>query len=98
MNFLITANPGIRPLPKDKKSDLWYSARQWVNDKINDGTIECHYMFIDGGGLAIAAVDSHETLWNILMEYPLYQYNEWKVRALCDWNHVYDNSLSQLQD
>ena len=54
-------------------------------------------MFIDGGGLAIADVDSHETLWNILMEYPLFQYNEWEVRALCDWNHVYDNSLSQLQ-
>jgi hypothetical protein len=94
MKFLITgksiAFPGITPTPPDVMHSLNLAAREYVKERLEDGSIECHYIFPDGGGFTIANADSHEQVMDMLLGYPLYPMFTWEVKVLCDWEHSYD--------
>ncbi len=97
MKYLVTGQTGTTPVPPEQMLALWQAAKEWFNARLADGTVECHYLFLDGGGFAISNVDSHEALWDLLVTYPFYPYNVWKVEALCDWAHIYDRTIENLQ-
>ena len=65
------------------------AAKAYVEARFEDGSIECHYIFADGGGFVIANADSHEKVLDILLGHPLYPMFVWEVKALCDWEDGY---------
>jgi hypothetical protein len=78
MQFLTIVKPGPMPPPPE----LMRSAQDWVRDKLGDGTFECCYSFVDGGGFAVGSADSLEQLQQDLLDYPLSPFVDYEVRPL----------------
>ena len=97
MKFLITAQPGPTPMPPQQAAGLLQATKEWINARLADGTMDCHYVFPEGGGFVISNADSHETVLDALLEYPLYPFMTWEVKALCDWSHSYDKFIELWQ-
>ena len=93
MKFLITGRLERAPIPPDRGAALLQAAKEWVNARIADGTIECHYVFPEGGGFTISNADSHEAVRDALLDYPLYPFMFWEVKPLCDWSQSYDKYI-----
>ena len=68
MKYQVTATPG--PLPPSP--ELFDAALDWLQAKLEDGTFDCIYGFLEGGGLSVVNVDSHAALLELMAEYPLF--------------------------
>jgi hypothetical protein len=66
------------------------SAREWVDEKSEDGTFEAVCAFPEGGGVSISNHDSHEELMEMLMDYPLSPFVQYDVKALVDIDVAFD--------
>ena len=99
MKYLVTEVPRApsRPLSQEQVLALNKAARESIEESIADGTLDSVYAFPDGGALAIVNAESHEELWDILMEYPLYHYMDWEIKVLCNWSHGIDRLVERLQ-
>jgi hypothetical protein len=86
MKYLVTVKPGPMPPPLE----IVRSAREWVDEKRDDGTFEAVYAFPEGGGVSISDHDSHEELMETLMDYPLSPFVEYDVRALVDLDVAFE--------
>jgi len=78
LKFLTLVKPG--PVPPSV--DLVRSAQDWIDAKISDGTFECVYAFLDGGGFSVGKADSLDQLMDDLLDYPLAPFVEYDVRPL----------------
>jgi muconolactone delta-isomerase len=87
MKFLVTGQPGPAPMPPEQAVGLLQAAKEWMNARLADGRVDCHYVFPQGGGIIISNADSHEALMDGLLEYPLFPFMTWEIKALCDWSH-----------
>ena len=90
MKFLIMGKPGRTPIPPEHAIGLLQAAKKWIDEHLANGRIDCHYHFLDGGGLSISNGDSHEDILDGLLTYPLYPFMSWEVKPLCEWKHSYD--------
>ena len=97
MKFLVSGTPKNIQIPPEMGVQLYQAAIEWVQDRIDDGRIECHYAFPGGGGFAIVNHDTHELLSDEIMNYPLYNFFDWDVRALTDWHHTYKSGIKLFQ-
>ena len=97
MKFLITARPSASPVPRDRGVSLYKSAKQWVDEALAEGRLDCHYVFADAGGFSIVNADSHEEVFDTLLNYPVYPFYDWEVKALCDWRRTYDTVIRYYQ-
>jgi hypothetical protein len=97
MKYLVIGRPGTVTIKLKHGAALFQAAKDWVNAKLEDGTIECHYGFADLGGFTIANVDSHEKVQEMILQYPLYPFFEWEVAVLCDWEHTYDKNIEYFK-
>jgi hypothetical protein len=93
MKFLITVRPGPMPPPPE----LFRSAREWIQAKLDDGTFECVYAFPEGGGCSIGENDSHEQLMEELLDYPLSPFMEYEVRPLVDMDAAFDRAIPYIE-
>lgn len=92
MKYLITAKPGLTPIPIEQGAQLLQASKVWMQEKINDGTIDFVYNLFGGGGIALSNADSNEEVLANLLEYPLYAFFTWEVNPLLD----FDVSLDQF--
>jgi muconolactone delta-isomerase len=77
---------------------LYQAAKQWITARFADGKIDLHYLTVEtGAGFVIANADSHEELYDWLLEYPLYVFFDFEVAGLVDWSHGYDKIIELLQ-
>lgn len=97
MKFLITGHPGNVPIPPALGVALYQAAKEWVDARLADGSMDCHYVFAESGGFAISNADSHEDLFAALQSYPLYGFLDWEVQALVDWDQAYDGFIQLFQ-
>lgn len=81
MKFLIEATPGPLP-PSPEQFD---AATAWIQSRLDDGTFDCVYGFLEGGGIAVTSSESHIGALKQMTEYPLYGMVEWDVRPLLDF-------------
>mgnify|MGYP001819831718 FL=1 len=89
MKFLVMATPLPIPIPPEQGADLYQAARAWIAERLGDGRIDCAYIFVDGGGLAISNAETHEQVFDELLSYPLYRFFGWEVKPLCDVEHTF---------
>jgi len=75
MKYMCIARPGPLP-PSPEQFD---AALEWLQGELDDGTLDCLYGFLEGGGVAIANADSHTQALEQMTQYPLYGMVTWEV-------------------
>jgi muconolactone delta-isomerase len=93
MKFLVTVIPGPMPPPVE----LVRQARDWLQERIDDGTFEAVYAFPHGGGVSIGENDSHEELMEELMAYPLSPFVNYEVQPLVEMDAAFDRFVPFLE-
>jgi hypothetical protein len=67
MKYLISATPGPMP-PTPEQFD---AAMDWLEGKADDGTFDCIFGFVEGGGFSITNADSHREVLDLMADYTL---------------------------
>ena len=94
MKYLVTARRNMAPFPEGQGSNLVQAAKDWVSAQLANGTFDCIHNFAEGnGGFSITNADSHEAVFDLLLDYPLYLIYSWEIRPLCEWSHTYDKYI-----
>ncbi len=97
MKYLVIQKPRRTTLPPEELAAIQQAAKEWLNAKLADGTIDCAYAFAAAGGVAIGNADSHEDLMRQIVESPLWPVSKFEVHALCDFDQAFDASIERLQ-
>lgn len=92
MKYMVIARPGPLP-PSPEQFDL---ALDWLQAKLDDGTLDCLYGFLEGGGISIANADSHAQALEQMAEYPLYGLVTWEVTPVLEFGEGLDTIRSKL--
>lgn len=96
MKYLVSAIQDT-PIPPELGAALYEAATAWIEERIADGRIDCHFVFAQTGGMAIVDVDSHEQLFEEIMSYPLSAFFDWEVTGLADWKHSYKTIIAMFR-
>jgi hypothetical protein len=93
MKYMVLGRQGSTPIPPEHAVNLYTAAIAWMEERLKNGKIECHYTFPDRGGFAIANVNSAEELDDEILSYPLYPFFDWEVSVLVEWKHSYHSIM-----
>jgi hypothetical protein len=93
MKFLVTA----RPTPMPPPIEAVRAGQEWIQARIDDGTLECVYAFPGGGGLSIGEYESHEQVMDQLMDYPLSPFVEWDVKPLVELDAAFARFIPYIE-
>jgi len=94
MKYVITATPGPMP-PTPEQFD---AAMAWLDAKSGDGTFDCLYGFLEGGGFSVANAGSHSEVLELMMDYPLYGMVTWDVRPVLEFREGADKVRAKLAE
>lgn len=92
MKYYVSASPAPMPPPPE----VFDAAFDWIQGKIDDGTFDCVYGFLSGGGFSVANVGSHAEALELMTDYPLYGFSEWEVRPLLEFGEERDTLRAKL--
>ncbi len=92
MKYLVTATPGPLP-PSPEQLD---AAMDWLDGKLGDGSFDCLYGFLEGGGTSIVNAESHAAVLELMTEYPLYGMVVWDVKPLLAFREGIDKVRAKL--
>jgi hypothetical protein len=99
MKFLvITARRQQLTLSPDVMAEVLSLQRQWIHDRVDDGTIETIYGFPQGGGVAVINAESGEELTSLLIGSPAYLTLDWEIRPLGDIDLVLASAIDMFQE
>jgi hypothetical protein len=71
-------------VPEENIPDLFQQTRKWLQEGLDNTTLDCVYNLPAGGGVAIINADSHEVLTALLSSYPLQPWVQYDVHPLSD--------------
>lgn len=94
MKYYVSPTPGPMPPPPE----LFEAGMTWIDGKLEDGTFDCVYGFIDGGGFSVANVDSHKEVLELMADYPLYGFMSWEVKPLFAFREGTDVVMAKLRE
>ena len=92
MKYYVSPTPG--PMPP--APEMFDAGLNWVEGKVSDGTFDCVYGFMEGGGFAVVNADSHRAVLDLMTEYPLFGMVSWDVRPLLDFREGADTIRAKL--
>jgi hypothetical protein len=71
-------------------------APSWLEAKVNDGTFDCVFGFMEGGGFSVTNADSHRDLLDMMADYPLFGRVTFDVRPLLEFKEGNDTIRAKL--
>ncbi len=92
MKYYISAIPGPMP-PTPEQFD---AALDWLDGKLSDGTFDCIYGFMEGGGFSITNAGSHREALDLMTDYPLFGLVTWDVRPVLEFREGSDVIRAKL--
>jgi hypothetical protein len=92
MKYYVSARPGPVPPPPE----VFDAAFEWVEGRLDDGTFDCVYGFLGGGGFSVTNADSHDEILRMMADYPLFGFSEWDVQPLLDFGAERDTLRAKL--
>jgi len=92
MKYYVSPTPG--PMPP--APELFDAAMNWVEGKLNDGTFDCVYGFLEGGGFSVVNADSHRDVLDMMVDYPLFGLSAWAVRPVLEFKEGIDTIRAKL--
>jgi muconolactone delta-isomerase len=98
MKFLVTVTPRqVAPMPPGAIAEALSAQRDWLRQKLEDGTLDCAYGLIGGGGVGIVNADSVEEMHALLVGSPAFPVGEYEVRPLGDFSETIDAGIAALR-
>ena len=94
MKYFVSATPGPMP-PTPEQLD---AALDWLQGKVDDGTFDCVFGFLEGGGFSVANLDSHGEVLDLMAEYPLFGLVTWEVRPLLEFREGTETIRAKLAE
>ena len=94
MKYCVTARPGVLP-PSPEQFD---AALEWLQSRLDDGTFDCLYGFLEGGGFSVTNASSHSEALAMMTEYPLYGLVEWEVRPVLEFGEGMETIRAKLAE
>jgi hypothetical protein len=94
MKYMVSTTPGPMP-PSPEQFD---AALEWIDEKLDDGSFDCVYGFLTGGGFAISNRDSHSEVLADMTDYPLYGMVTWDVQPLLEFREGTDQIRAKLAE
>lgn len=94
MKYFISATPGPMPPTPEQFDD----AIAWLDAKLDDGTFDCIFSFLEGGGFSVANVGSHGEVLDLMADYPLFGLSTWEVRPLLEFKEGIDTTRAKLAE
>jgi hypothetical protein len=94
MKYLISATPGPMP-PTPEQFD---AAMDWLQAKSDDGTFDCIFGFVEGGGFGVTNAASHREVLDLMADYPLFGMVTWDVRPLLEFKEGTDTIRAKLAE
>ena len=94
MKYYVAARPGPMP-PSPEQFD---AAIEWLDAKVQDGTFDCIFGFMEGGGFSVLNADSHREVLNVMAEYPLFGLVTWDVQPLLEFKEGIDTVRAKLAE
>jgi hypothetical protein len=94
VKYMISATPGPMP-PSPEQFD---AALDWLDGKVNDGTFDCVYGFLEGGGFSVTNVASHREALDVMADYPLFGMVTWEIRPLLEFREGTDVIRAKLAE
>jgi hypothetical protein len=92
MKYMVIARPGPLP-PSPEQFDM---AFDWLQSRVDDGTFDCLYGFLEGGGVSITNADSHAQVLDLMAEYPLYGLVNFEVKPVLAFREGIDTIRAKL--
>jgi hypothetical protein len=92
MKYFVAAAPGPMP-PTPEQFD---AAIAWLQGRLDDGTFDCVYGFMGGGGFSVANADSHREVLDMMAAYPLFGQVTFEVRPLLEFREGIDTIRAKL--
>jgi hypothetical protein len=78
--------------------DQFDSAMEWLDGKLDDGTFDCIFGYLEGGGFGITNADSHREVLDLMADYPLFGLANWEVRPLLEFKEGIDTLRAKLAE
>jgi hypothetical protein len=98
MKFIVIATVRKQiAVPPELIPAVLSAQREWIHERISEGTIETIYGFPFGGGVAIVDAEDGDDLNTLLMSSPAYLVNEWDVRPLVDIDVALANAIGMFE-
>jgi hypothetical protein len=94
MKYFVSATPGPMPPTPDQFDE----AIAWLEEKQDDGTFDCIFGFLEGGGFSIANAESHREVLDLMAEFPLFGLSTWEVRPLLEFKQGLDTIRGKLAE
>jgi len=94
MKYFVSATPGPMP-PTPEQFD---GAIAWIEGKLDDGTFDCVFGFLEGGGFSIANAGSHREVLDLMADYPLFGLSTWEVRPLLEFKEGNETTRAKLAE
>lgn len=74
------------------------TAMTWLERKVDDGTFDCVFGFLEGGGFSVTNADSHREVLDLMADYPLFGLSTWEVRPLLEFKEGNDTIRAKLAE
>jgi muconolactone delta-isomerase len=97
MKFLVIVTPRPAPMPPGVAADMLSAQRDWLQARLDDGTLECAYGLIGGGGIGIANADSHEEMHALVVGSPGFALADYDIRPLGDFATTIDAGIGAMR-
>jgi hypothetical protein len=94
VKYYVSATPGPMP-PTPERFD---AAIEWLEERVDDGTFDCIYGFMEGGGFSVANADSSREVLELMTDYPLFGLVTWDVRPLLEFKEGLDILRPKLEE
>jgi hypothetical protein len=94
MKYYVAARPG--PMPPSP--ELFDAAIEWLDAKAQDGTFDCIFGFMEGGGFSVLNANSHREVLDVMAEYPLFGLVTWDVQPLLEFKEGIDTVRAKLAE
>jgi hypothetical protein len=94
MKYYVAARPGPMP-PSPEQFD---AAIDWLDAKVQDGTFDCIFGFMEGGGFSVLNANSHREVLDVMADYPLFGLVTWDVQPLLEFKEGIDTVRAKLAE
>jgi hypothetical protein len=98
MKYLVRGKRNLVPMEPKMGINVFQAGKQWAGAELAAGRMDLMYFYADGsGGFGIVNGNSHEEVYDKLLESPYYVFMDWEVIALIDWSHGLDKLIEMMQ-
>ncbi len=94
MKYYVSATPGPMP-PTPEQFD---ASMSWIEGKVSDGTFDCVFGFLEGGGFSVVNAGSHREALDLMADYPLFGLVNWDVRPLLEFREGSETIRAKLAE